>query len=229
MPAIHKSTVYKPGNLPNPFQKGQDRAYADILQDKMNEMRWWRGFVGIGILVVSAVNFIFFVVALSTQKTVPVLINVMPTGEAAYLGEVRQNSSLQPSQIPEAAILFQVKKFVTNIRSVSTDADVLYNNIDDCYYMITGSYEPVFTRMLRSASPFDLVGKFRRTVEIESALKITGNSYQIDWVETVIDSGSQRKAKMRALATVKIISPDSNLIKRNPLGILIDNYEMAEL
>ncbi|MDR2095373.1 MAG: type IV secretion system protein [Treponema sp.] len=228
MAAIHKPTTYKAGNIPNPFQEGQDRAYGDILLDKTKEMKWWRGVIGIGILGLSLINFIFFAYAVSLQKTVPILVNVMPSGEASYLGEVRQTAGMQ---VPEAAILYQARKFITNLRTVSTDAQVLYNNIDDCYAMVTGSYEPIMTQMLRSASPFDLVGRTRRTVEIESALKVTGSSYQVDWIETLTDSGtaSPRLQKMRAIITIKILPTDAQSIKRNPLGIFIDDCEITAL
>jgi type IV secretion system protein VirB5 len=227
MASGHKTTTYQPADLPNPFREGQDRAYADILLDKMKEMKWWRGVIGTGMLVLSAVNLFYFVYALSLQKTVPVLINVMPSGEAVFLGEVRQ-SGIQ--EVPEQAILFQARKFVMNLRSISTDAQVLYNNIDECYSMVTGSYEPVMTRMLRSSSPFNLVGKTRRTVEIESVLKTTGSSYQIDWTETETEIGSSPKQKkMRALVTIKLLPADGGIAKKNPLGIFIDNFEMTEL
>jgi type IV secretion system protein VirB5 len=227
MPHEHKSTSYKPVDLPNPFHEGQDRAYGDILQDKFKEMRWWRGIVGTGILALFGISLILFNYALSLQKTVPVLVNVMPSGEAVYMGEVRETAALQ---IPEAAVIFQVRKFIANIRSVSIDSQVLYNNIEECYAMVTGSYEPVMTRMLRAASPFELVGKIRRTVEIESALRITGSSYQVDWIESTIEpGGSPRNKKMRGLVTIKLIPPDPAFIKKNPLGIFIENCEWTEL
>jgi len=230
MPALHKSTTYKPGDVPNPFQKGQDRAYGDILLDKMKEVKWWRNVVGIGVLLCFVVTIIIFIIALSTQKTVPILINVMPSGEAVNLGEVRQTGSVQ---VPEAAVLYQARKFITNLRSVSTDAEVLYNNINDCYSMVTNSYEPVMTRILRDASPFELVGKIRRVVEIESSLKITGNSYQIDWIESTTEIGggaaTPRGRKMRALITIKLIPPDTSVSKTNPLGIFIENCEWTEI
>jgi type IV secretion system protein VirB5 len=228
MPAQHKSTVYKTTEIKNPFHDGQDKAYGDILLDKMNEMKWWRNIVGVGILGLSFLNLIFFIVALATQKTVPVLVNVMPNGEAVYLGEVKQNAA--NSQIPEAAITYQVRKFITYIRSVSTDAEVLNNNLYDCYYMVTGSYEPVMTKMLRENSPFDLVGKIRRTVDIRTVLRTTGNSFQVDWTENTIEvSGQARKRDMRAIVTVKMIEPQKDNIKFNPLGIFIDNCEWTEL
>jgi type IV secretion system protein VirB5 len=225
MPSLHKSTTYKPVAIQNPFMEGQDKAYADILLDKTKEVTWWR-FTGAGALVLFAVSVIFSVSALKQQKTVPVLINVMATGEAQYLGEVRQNNSLQA---PEAAILYQVRKFITNLRSISTDPQVLYNNIEDCYAMVTSSYETIMTRFLRGASPFDQVGKIRRTVEIESALKITGTSYQIDWIEAVVDGSSRKSVRMRAVVTVRLLAVSDATIRKNPLGIYIDGCEMTEL
>jgi type IV secretion system protein VirB5 len=226
MPFQHKSTVYKEVEIPNPFREGQDKAFADILLDKTRECNRWR-LVTAGMLGLVAVSVLFNIYALGQQKTVPVLVNVMPSGEAQYLGEVRQQGALQ---IPEAAIQFQVRQFVTNLRSVSTDPQVVYNNIDECYAMVTSGYEPVMTRALRSASPFELVGKTRRSVEVESVIKITGNSWQIDWNETMIESSAGRKtARMRALITVRLLAVTDATIKKNPLGIYIENFEMTQL
>jgi type IV secretion system protein VirB5 len=213
--------------IPNPFREGQDKAYADLLLDKQKEMKWWRGIIGVGFLLLFMISLFFNVHAVSQQKTVPVLVNVMPSGEAQYLGEVRQNAALT---VPEAAVQYQVRKFITNLRSVSTDPQVLYNNIDECYAMITNRYEPIMTRSLRGNSPFDLVGKTRRSVEVESVLKITGSSYQVDFFEVSTDNqGARRTARFRALATVILLPVGDDAIKKNPLGIYIENYEVTEL
>jgi type IV secretion system protein VirB5 len=219
----HKSTIYKPLPLENPFKQGQERAYADLLADAVRTKNFALRVVGIGVLAAFILCLLLFRYAVSLQQTVPVLVNVMPNGEAQYLGEVRQSGAFQ---VPEIAVQFQAREFITLLRSVSTDYQVLYNNIDKCYAMITSSYEPVMTRFLRGASPFDLVGKARRTVEIESVLKITGSSYQVDWVETVADASGQRRSRARALITTVLLPPDD---KKNPLGIYIENCEMTEL
>jgi type IV secretion system protein VirB5 len=226
MPAVHKNTVYKPLPVSNPFQEGQDRAYADILLDKMKETQLWRrsAFINVGLFAVALILFFYSV---NQQKTVPVLINVMPSGESQYLGEVRQGGAVQ---VPEAAVHYDIRKFVSNLRSVSTDYQVVYNNIDECFVMSTQSYVPILRRMLLADSPFDLVGKVRRTVEIESVLNITGRSYQVNWTETVTESSSNPKSsRMRAVVTVRLVAPTDATIKRNPLGIYIENFEMTEL
>ena len=226
MPAAHKKAVYKPVDAPNPFLKGQDKAYADILLDKMKETAWWRR-TSILSLLMFAVSLILFFYAVNQQKTVPVLVNVMPSGESQYLGEVRQSG---PMQVPEAAVHYQIRKFISNLRSVSTDYQVLYGNIEECFAMATSNYSPVMRNMLLNSSPFELVGKIRRTVEIESVLNITSRSYQVNWTESTIDASSrQGSARMRAVVTIRLIAPTDATIKRNPLGIYVENFEMTEL
>jgi len=226
MPATHKNKIYKTLDARNPFHDGQDKAYADILLHVTKESVLWRRLSVIHVLFF-AVSLILFFSAISQQKTVPVLVNVMPSGESQYLGEVRQNGSIQ---VPDSAVVFQIRSFVSKIRSVSTDYEVVYNNIDDCFHMVTSGYAPVMRKFLVDDSPFEIVGKLRRSVEIESVLHVTGNSYQVNWSESVVEpSSNPKKTKFRAVVTVRLISPTDATIKRNPLGIYIENFEMTEL
>jgi type IV secretion system protein TrbF len=225
MSAPHKKTVYEPLKIKNPFHDG-DKAYADILADKMKESQTWRKLTLVNVCLFF-VSLILFFYSVNQQKTVPVLINVMPSGESQYLGEVRQTGSVQ---VPEAAIHFQIRTFILNFRTISTDYQIVYSNIDDCFAMTDSGYAPIFRQSLLDDSPFSLVGKIRRTVEIESILLITGRSYNVNWTESSYDtSGNHSTAKMRAVVTVRLVTPTDATIKRNPLGIYIENFEMTEL
>jgi len=226
MPATHKRSIFKAIDAPNPFQEGGDKAYADLLQNQINETTVWRR-VCLFSLIMFFINFCFFVYAVNLQKTVPVLINVMPSGESQYLGEVRRNGELQ---IPEAAILYQIRKFIINLRSVSTDYQVLYDNIAECFDMTTTDFSPILRQTLLRNDPFLLVGKLRRAVSIESVLHITERSYQVNWIENTVDtSADQKNTKMRAVVTIQLLTPNETSIKKNPLGIYIENCEMTEL
>jgi type IV secretion system protein VirB5 len=225
MSAPHKKTVYETLKIDNPFHDS-DQAFADILADKIKESQTWRKltFVHIGLFFIALILFFFSV---SQQKTVPVLVNVMPSGESQYLGEVRQTGSIQ---VPEASIHYQIRTFITNYRTISTDYQIVYSNIDDCFAMTTPSFIPIFRQSLLDDSPFLLVGKIRRTVEIESILLITGRSYTVNWTESSYDtSANHSTVKMRAVVTIRLVTPTDITIKRNPLGIYIENFEMTEL
>jgi type IV secretion system protein TrbF len=225
MSAPHKKTVYETLKINNPFHDG-DQAFADILADKIKESQTWRKltYIHIGLFVIALILFFYSV---SQQKTVPVLVNVMPSGESQYLGEVRQTGSIQ---VPEASIHYQIRTFITNYRTISTDYQIVYSNIDDCFFMTTQSFTPIFRQSLLDDSPFALVGKIRRSVEIESILLITGRSYNVNWTESSYDtSANHSTVKMRAVVTIRLVTPTDITIKRNPLGIYIENLEMTEL
>ncbi len=182
MAAKHKKAFYKPVEVKNPFNDSADRAYAEILQDNINEKKRWQKTFFINTFF-SAVYLVLFFYALNLQRAIPMLVNVTPEGEARYIGEVRQGSF----SVPEAAVHFQIRTFVHKLRSVATDYQVVYDNIDDCFQMVTADYGKIMRQALLEESPFDMVGKQRRSLEIESVLHITGSSYQINWTETVIE------------------------------------------
>jgi type IV secretion system protein VirB5 len=226
---IHKSTnnYNLKSEIPNPFLQGQDKAFSDILLHSMNESKRWR-LTAFGVLLFGAASTALLYYALNMQKTVPVLINVMPSGETRYVGEVRQGQAAPA--VPDSAVVWEIREFITMLRSVPADPQVLYDNIDTCYQFVTAAYEPAMTAALRAASPFDLVGKLRRAVEIETVIKITGSSYQIDWFETTTETSGQRKTvRMRAVLTVKLLPVTDATVKRNPLGIYTDALEITQI
>ena len=197
------------------------------MQNEINTKNFILRVIGIGSLALFSVSVVLFFLSISRQQTIPVLVNVMPSGEAVYLGEVRQSGGVQVS---EASIVYQVREFITNIRSVSVDPHVMNVNLTKCFYASSRSFEPILTRIIRDQDLFSLVGKMRRLVEIETTLHITGTSYQVDWTEITIEpGGTQRSRKMRGLLTVLTIPPQPEFIKTNPLGIFIEAFEWTEL
>jgi type IV secretory pathway TrbF-like protein len=67
-------------------------------------------------------------------------------------------------------------------------------------------------------------------VEIETVIKITGSSYQIDWFETVSEtSGRRDTVRMRALITIKLLPVTDETVKVNPLGIYVDALEITRI
>jgi len=227
LPASHKSTTYKPVQVHNPFLAGQDKAYGELFDNERKRSMFYLRVFGLGSLGLFIASLALFFYGLSLQKTIPVLVNVLPSGEASYLGEVKDSGSFN---VPEAAIFYQVRKFINNLRFIPVDSQVLYNNITECYSMVTSTYAPIMTRMLTANSPFPLVGKVRRSIEIESTLRITGSSYQVDWVEITTEQGGRSSnVKMRGLITVKLITPEPSFIRDNPLGIFIEACEWTQL
>jgi type IV secretory pathway TrbF-like protein len=225
MASLHKSTTYAPLALNNPFE-ARDKAYGELLLNERKGKKLFQiialvclGFTGLSI------GGLFY--GFSLQKNIPYLVNVMPTGESRYLGEVRYTGSLE---IPEAAVQFQVRTFLTYLRSIPGDRDMLYRDITLCYNMVTAECEKKMTRELTENSPFKaLRDGTKRTLQIESVLKLTNGTYQLDWTESASQNGQVSRSRLRGLFTVKLLLPAGENIQTNPLGIYIDGYDITAL
>jgi type IV secretory pathway TrbF-like protein len=225
MASLHKPTTYIPLALNNPFE-AQDKKYGDLLLNSQKEKKMYQiialvclGFTGLSICG------LFYGVSL--QKNIPYLINILPTGESQYLGEVRYTGDLQ---IPESAVQFQVKTFLTYLRTISGDYDMLYRDISLCYNMVTSECEKKMTKELTENSPFKASkAGTKRTLQIESILKLTNGTYQLDWTESATAGGQVKRERLRGLFTVKLLAPTEKNIQTNPLGIYIDNYDITTL
>jgi type IV secretory pathway TrbF-like protein len=83
------------------------------------------------------------------------------------------------------------------------------------------------TRELRQADPFSEVGKLRRTVSLESVLRLSSSTWQADWIETTSDGNGSKR--YRGVFTIQLLEPPARQRVQNPLGIYIDTYDITEL
>jgi type IV secretion system protein VirB5 len=223
MGSLRKSTVYKPLPLKNPFEAAGG-VYHDLLKEAKDDKKKWQSaaFVSLGF-VVCCIGILVY--AVSMRKTVPVLVAVAQWGEAQYLGEVKASSSMR---VPETAIQYQIRDFITDLRGIPGDSDILYRDITRCYDMVTAKGEKKMTSELRAADPFKDVGRIKRSVTIETILRLSTGTYQADWIESSSGTDS-RTIHYRGLFTVKLLEPPEKKRVSNPLGIYIDDYDMTEL
>jgi len=219
---LHKTTVFKSPEMENPM-KAQEKVFNDLLENERKDKRLWQWITLVfAAFCLLGIGGLFY--GISLQRTVPVLVAVTDFGESKYLGKVDETTF----HVPEAAIQYQVKDFVDKLRSIPYDPDVLYNNIEDCYAMVTNNCESKMTAELRENSPFVQVGKLKREVTIQSILQLSKNSYQVDWTETETGN-SNYSVSVRGVFTVALRTPTDQTIAKNPLGIYIDDYSMTLL
>jgi type IV secretion system protein VirB5 len=84
------------------------------------------------------------------------------------------------------------------------------------------------TPAIRQDNPFADIGYKKRVVTIESTIRVSGNTFQVDFIETVTgrDAGTKR---YRALVTTTRKTPPKKAEKLNPLGIYIEEYNLTEI
>lgn len=177
-----------------------------------------------------ALSLLCMVWALNLPKSVPVIVSVSDFGEAKYVGEINK-INYTGMNVPEVAIQYQIRKLVTNMYTIPGDAEVLRNNLLDCYSCLTRESASKFSDSLKAHNPLNDVKDIRKKVEVESILKTSKNSYQIDFIVTQTNpyGNNSKTQRMRGLVTLIFLEPNDKDKILNPLGIYFSDYDFTEL
>ena len=84
---------------------------------------------------------------------------------------------------------------------------------------------------LKEVNPLTELGKTIRTVDIESILKLSANSYQIDFyvISENYEHRQRTSTHIRGIVHIEFLTPEKEDQIKNPLGIYIKNYDFTEI
>lgn len=222
---VNKTKIYPDFSIENPM-KSNEKIYCDLIAKESKGKKNWLIFSSILLLVIVVMTG-FLWRAINLPKNIPVVITVLPWGEAQYVGDV-SSYSYENMNIPESAYIYQVETFLHRLRTLPLDGEVLTQNITSLYDMITVEAEKKLTPAIRDDNPFAFVAVKKRIVTIESTIRVSGNTFQVDFIETI--SGRETGTKRyRALITTIKKTPPKKKEKYNPLGIYINEYNITEI
>lgn len=222
----YKNTSY---TITDPAQspfKRLDAQYTDLLDKERKEKRLWI-IVSIILLIYTLGSIWGWIYAINLPKTIPMVIEVAPWGEAKNAGDV-STYSYGTIQVPEKSREWQIKDFIKKLRSISSDGTVVYDNATQLFYMITRNCEERVKEALRNPDVFALVGKKQVSVVFESIIRVSEKSYQVDWIETTTGEGSGRR-RYRGVFTIELLEPSKKHRDINPLGIFLSDYDITEI
>jgi type IV secretion system protein VirB5 len=208
----------------------QSKGYGEFIEEATKKLRT-SVFFNFFQLVINFLCIIGMFYVGTLPKSIPMVIQVQPWGEAQYLGDVSEYS-YGKVPIEEKSIEFYLRYFVNNMYSLSTDPEVVMQNWRTAFSFISTSGYPQLEQLFRELKPLESVGTTRSIVEIESFIKITKNTYQIDWfVLSSEGSGSFATGgkRMRGIFTIIFAQPPKEKEKVNPLGIYVDSFNVVEL
>jgi type IV secretion system protein VirB5 len=215
------------GDTKTPFNPLTE--YDRIIGEQCRENKTWRRIALISMAAFFAALGIL-VYAIRLPKTVPLVITVSEWGEAKYVGNVSQYS-YAGIKVPDVAVLYQIRRFVSNLYSIPADAAVLRQNLTDCYSCLTGDSAQKLSNRLRSENPFDSFGSITARVEIESILRLSGQSYQADFMLTTSrpNDTQTKRTRMRGTLTIELKEPPQEDQISNPLGIYIVAFDFTQI
>lgn len=152
------------------------------------------------------------------SRVTPYVVEVDRLGEARSVAPAIQN--YRPT---DGEIAWYLARFITDVRSVSTDPVVVKTNWLDAYDFTTDRGAIFLNDYARTNDPFAHIGEHSVSVQVTSVIRVTDSSFQVKWIESAYERGSLAgTTHWTAMLTVVMRPPrTAEALRRNPLGIFI--------
>lgn len=221
-----KRNVQRYGDTPEPvtpFQKaGQE--WDDRLGSARVQAANWRliAFGALSLAFVLAASNIWLA---NKSSITPYVVEVDKLGEARAV--TAASGAFRPN---DAQIAWYLGRFITNVRSLSTDSVVVRQNWLQAYHFTTDKGALFLNEYARANDPFADVGNRTVSVQITSVVRATDSTYQVKWVEQAFNQGTLEKTShWTAMLTVVTQSPrTADSLRKNPLGIYVNGLDWSE-
>lgn len=169
--------------------------------------------------------------AITLPDTVPVLVTMDDFGRTQYIGEITRKN-YQNFRVPQVSINYTIKNFLTLLHLLSSDKQVMNNNIDNIYHFLTSQTSSRYNTYVKETDLFkDFGSKTREIVFDTEPLALSQDSYQIDYTVTTrsFSGHVDKEERFRALITIKTMQPSEEDILVNHLGIYITSFDIKPL
>jgi type IV secretion system protein VirB5 len=178
-------------------------------------------------LIIAALSTGGLVLIASQSQVVPYVVKVDRLGTAIAVD--RADRADRPD---EAVIVAQLARWVTAVRSVYADAGAQRALVKEGYAMINrrGDAFGALNDHMRAHDPFERAKTETVSVEVESVLPISGDSWRLEWREDVRGRDGARLGSSQRQATVNIsFNPprDEATLRMYPSGLYINAFHWA--
>ena len=203
----------------------------DAYYNKLNrDVRTWQlvGIISLIMIILTVIGW-FHALSMKTHSLMVVVVNEL--GRARYLGVVG-GGYYSKYEIKDYMIESVLREFLEVTRDIPVDQDLLYRGYDKAVGWLSPNMVTKFRDQVIADDPFQKLGQYKRKTILESVIKITQNTWQMDWYEseTTVSGRELARHRYRGILTVVVQEPQSEDERyRNPLGIFIVDYNISEI
>jgi type IV secretion system protein VirB5 len=209
----------------NPYLEARrewDERYADLVLGKRN---WQIAASGLLVLALMLAGGMVWLAARS--RYVPYVVEVDKLGYALTVPK-----PLNPTSVPDVTIRierYEVAAFIRNARTVTSDPQVEGQMLNSLLAHARGATDRFLDAYYHSDNfshnPFKLAEKQTVSIQIDSILQLSPNSYQVRWSEQQRDLNGVvlgSPTHWEAVLQTQIVPPNSDdAIIGNPLGFYV--------
>ncbi|KKC25855.1 conjugal transfer protein TrbF [Sphingomonas sp. SRS2] len=222
---IFKRSIQRYGRTPEPetpYQRA-GQLWDERIGSARVQARNWR-LVAFGCLGLTGVLISSNVWQSMQSRVAPYVVEVDRLGEARSVAPAIQN--YQPT---DGQIAWHLGRFISNVRSVSTDPVLVKRNWLDAYDFATDRAALFLNEYARSNDPFAAIGQRSVSVQVTSVVRASDSSFQVKWTESIFERGSLAKTeRWTAMLTMMLRPPKTaDALRKNPLGLFVNAIDWA--
>lgn len=188
----------------------------------------WR-LVALLCLAIGLTSSIGLVALGARTKTVPFVSVLDTSGRVLHQG-------LADGSMPDdkRVVSAMVARFVSNLRSVSSDGTVQKNNVFALFAMLStndAAFQVVTEHMREGGDPFEIARTKTVSVEMSSILPMSKDTYQAEWREITRDRKGKTISNVtyQALVTLRRQAKNpTDTSLENPLGLYVTDINWTK-
>jgi type IV secretion system protein VirB5 len=184
----------------------------------------WR-LIALGSMVVALCAVGGLVAVAGQAEVVPYAVELSGAGEVVRVQRADVLAAPNANQIRAA-----LRTWIIGARTVYSDPRALEAAVNQTYAE-TLPNSPAYERLAeyhRATNPYQRAGREAVTVEVNAVLPLSGETWQVEWTETVRDGSGRtlQTESWQATLTVTISPPtDAAQIMANPLGLYVRTFD----
>jgi len=222
---IFKRSIQRYGRTPEPetpYQRA-GQLWDERIGSARVQARNWR-LAAFGCLGLTGVLIASNTWQSMQSRVAPYVVEVDRLGEARSVAPAIQN--YQPT---DGQIAWHLGRFISNVRSVSTDPVLVKQNWLSAYDFATDRAAIFLNEYARSNDPFAGIGQRSVSVQVTSVVRASDSSFQVKWTESIYERGSLAKTeRWTAMLTVMLRPPrTADALRKNPLGLFVNAIDWA--
>lgn len=154
----------------------------------------------------------------------PYVVEVDQAGQVRAIGE-----AMTPYKPSDAQTAHHLARFITLVRSISIDPIVVRENWLDAYEATTDRGAAVLNDHARTNDPFARIGQESVTVQVNSVVRASDNSFQVRWTERrYVNGAAAGLERWTAVLSVVLQPPRTEeKLRRNPLGLYVNGLSWS--
>lgn len=127
-------------------------------------------------------------------------------------------------------IAWTLARFIEDVRGVPADAVVLGQAWRRAYDFTNNAGAAALSDYARGADPFSQVGKAQVSVEVNSVVRASPDSFRVAWIERrYVDGQLAATQRWSGILTLALVPPrTAEGLRRNPLGIFIRSINWSQ-